>query len=73
MRCLIHTEIMVLLKYLAKNVTRSEILNSKIILLDHQNNYVGHSSKMMSNAKSFDNLATSSNILHNYQHNYFQT
>jgi len=48
MRYLIYTEIMVLLKYLAKNVTRSEISNLKIILLDHQNNYVGHSSKRMS-------------------------
>jgi len=38
----------------------------KIILLDHQNNFVG-TLKIMSNArKNFDILATSLSILHNY-------
>jgi len=38
----------------------------KIILSDHQNNFIG---KIMSNeAKNFDILATSLNVLHNYFH-----
>jgi len=38
----------------------------KIILLGHQNNFVG-TSKIMSNiSKNFDILATSLSILHNY-------
>jgi len=38
----------------------------KIILLDHQNNFVG-TSKIMSNAaKNFDILAISLNVLHIY-------
>jgi len=39
--------------------------NLKIILLGYQN-YYGHSSIMSSAAKSFDILAISLNILHNY-------
>jgi len=34
----------------------------KIILLDHQNNYVRNSSTMSNAAKSFDILATSLNV-----------
>jgi len=38
----------------------------KIILLDHQNNFIG-ALKIISNvAKNFDILATSFSILHNY-------
>jgi len=37
----------------------------KIIMLAHQNNYVGNSSMMNNTAKSFDVL-TSLSILHNY-------
>jgi len=40
--------------------------NLKIILLGYQNYYVGHSSVMSSAAKSFDILAISLSILHNY-------
>jgi len=39
----------------------------KIILLDHQNNYIGISSNLMSNAaRNFDILAISLDVLHNY-------
>jgi len=38
----------------------------KIILLDHQNNYVGNSSIMSNAAKSFDILTTNLSVLHNY-------
>jgi len=38
----------------------------KIILLDHQNNFVGTLKIMSDVTKSFDILATSSSILHNY-------
>jgi len=39
----------------------------KIILLNYQNNYVGHSSMMNTTAKSFDILTISLTIfLHNY-------
>jgi len=37
----------------------------KIILLNHQNNFV-ETLKIMSNAKNFDILATSLSFLHNY-------
>jgi len=37
----------------------------KIILLDHQNDFVG-TLKTMSNAKHFDIPATSLSVLHNY-------
>jgi len=37
----------------------------KIILLDHQNNFV-ETLKIMSNAKNFDILATNLNVLHNF-------
>jgi len=35
-------------------------------LLDYQNNYVGNLNMMNNAAKSFDILATSSSILHNF-------
>jgi len=38
----------------------------KIILLDHQNNFVGTLKIMNNAAKSFDILAISLSILHNY-------
>ena len=38
----------------------------RIILLDHQNNYIGRSSIMNYTAKSFDILAISLSVLHNY-------
>jgi len=38
----------------------------KIILLDHQNNFVGILKIMSDAAKNFDILTTSLNILHNY-------
>jgi len=46
---------------------RSKILlDQKIILLDHQNNFVG-TLKIMSNAtKNFDILAIGLSVLHNY-------
>jgi len=44
----------------------SLLTDLKIILLDHQNNYVENSSMMSNAAKNFDILAISLNILHNY-------
>jgi len=42
-------------------------ISLKIILLSYQKNYIGISSTMSKNAaKSFDILATSLNVLHNY-------
>jgi len=38
----------------------------KIIILDHQNNYVGNSSIMSNTTKNLDILATSLSVLHNY-------
>jgi len=38
----------------------------KMILLDHQNNYVRNSSMMSNDAKNFYILATSLNVAHNY-------
>jgi len=38
----------------------------KIILLDHQNNFVVTLKIMSNGPKNFDILATSLNILHNY-------
>jgi len=38
----------------------------KIILLDYQNDYVGRSSIMSNAVKSFDILATSLSVIHNY-------
>jgi len=38
----------------------------KIILLDHQNNYVGAQAMMNNSVKSFDILAISLSVLHNY-------
>jgi len=61
----------VLLREHGKNefVERSKILldtDLKIILLDHQNNFVG-TLKIMSNAaKNFDILADSLSVLHHY-------
>jgi len=46
-----------------KNVVRTDL---EIILLRHQNNYVGISSIMSNAAKSFDILATSLFVPHNY-------
>ena len=37
-----------------------------MILLDHQNNYVGNSSMINNAVKSFDILATNLNVLHNH-------
>jgi len=45
-----YTEKLVLLKYLKIWL----YMDLKIILLDHQNNYVGHSSMMSNIAKNFD-------------------
>jgi len=41
-------------------------IDLKIILLDHQNNYVENPSMMSNAAKSFDILVISSSILHNF-------
>jgi len=49
---------MILLKYLKLE------LDLKIIILDHQNNYVGNSSIMSNAAKSFDILITTLSVLH---------
>jgi len=46
-----------------KNVVRTDL---EIILLRHQNNYVGISSIMSNAAKSFDILAISLFVPHNY-------
>jgi len=45
-----------------------QMLNTdlKIILLDHQNNFVGTSKTMSDAAKNCDILATSLSVLHNY-------
>jgi len=40
--------------------------NLKIILLDHQNNYVGNSNNDSNAAKNFDFLSINLRILHNY-------
>jgi len=48
---------------------RSKILldtDLKIILLDHQNNFVGTLKIMSNSVKNFDILATSLSVLHNY-------
>jgi len=48
---------------------RSKILldtDLKIILLDHQNNFVGTLKVMSNAAKNFDILATSLSVLYNY-------
>jgi len=41
-------------------------INLKIILLNHQNYYVGRSSIMSNATKNFDILAISLSVLHNY-------
>jgi len=48
-------------------------IDSKIILLDHQNNFVGILKLMSEAAKNFDILPTNLSILHNLivQQNYF--
>jgi len=38
----------------------------KIILLDHQNNFIGTLKIMSNSVKNFDILATSLSVLHNY-------
>ena len=40
--------------------------SAKIIISDHQSNYVGRSSIMSNAVKKFDILATSLSVLHNY-------
>jgi len=40
--------------------------DQKIILLDHQNNFVGSLKVISSATKNFDILATDFNVLHNY-------
>jgi len=43
--------------------------NLKIILLDHQNNFVGTLKIMSDAAKNFDILTINLNVLHNYFYN----
>jgi len=68
----IHPSLFVFLNYLNVNCTRKEeskiLLDTdlKMILLDHQNNFV-RTLKIMSNAaKNFDFLATGLSLLHDY-------
>jgi len=45
--------------FLLKNLSTDLDTDMKIILLDHQNNYIGNSRMMSDAAKNFDILATS--------------
>jgi len=49
------------------------LLDLKIILLDHQNNFAGILKIMSNAAKNFGILATNLNVLHNYFDNYFKS
>jgi len=55
-------------KYSFAKVIKSLTIDTdkKIILLDHQNNYMERSSIKSNDAKSFDILATSLSVLRNY-------
>ena len=44
-------------------------MHLKIILCDHQSNYVGNLNVMSNGVNSFDILATSLNVLYNYFNN----